>query len=316
MSAAAGLIAALVGAWLLGAVAERLRLPRVLGELAAGVLIGLAPSGFLKTDGALPLLAELGVLILLFETGLKSDLSHLRRSARDSFAVACAGVAAPFLLGWGAMRALGYPGPSAVFVGAAMTATSVGITARVLFDLGRLDAPESRIILGAAVIDDVLGLGILAWLQAAASSGAVSWGPTARSALIVAAFAAGALVARTPGRARAERALKPAAALLVPLFFVSVGAQVRLGACDPALLVLLSALAAAGKLASGWAARERRVNRWAVGAGMIPRGEVGLVFAQVGLASGAIGPPLYSAVVGMVVLTTFAAPILLKRVFR
>ncbi len=375
------LLVILFSAKIFGEVAERLGQPAVLGELLGGVVLGFGFFSFFHpADPTLSLMAEFGVILLLFETGLESDLGELLRVGPVSFVVACVGVALPFLLGYGVMTALGHGGMRAVFIGAALTATSVGITARVLSDMGRLGLPESRIVLGAAVIDDILGLVILSAVQGMALSGSFSWWATAKAAalaalflalalwvgqhasafllglvermrvrgvliaaavsfafalallahalgtaLIVGAFTAGALLARTDHKANIDKALKPLSDIFVPIFFVMIGAKVQLGVYNPllpdnramiGLAALLILAAVLGKLASGWVAWGRGLNRWGIGIGMVPRGEVGLIFAQIGLAAGVIGPPLYSAVVGMVVVTTFLAPPLLKRAFR
>ncbi|MBI4371399.1 MAG: cation:proton antiporter [Elusimicrobia bacterium] len=373
----ANLLVILLSAKLFGELAERWGQPPVLGELLGGVVLGLGLFGFRPGDPALALMAEFGVILLLFETGIHCDLERLLAAGPASLAVAAVGVALPFALGWAFMSALGRGGMQAVFVGAALTATSVGITARVLADMGRLDAPEAQIVLGAAVIDDILGIVILSAVQGVAESGALSWASVARTALlaagflaaalwlgprvsrslvgvvrgmrvrgvlivsavafafalallahavgtalIVGAFTAGVLLAGTDRREDIDGALRPLADVFVPIFFVMVGARVSLGAYNPlvpgnlgmiALALGLAALAVLGKLASGWAVAGRGLNRLAVGAGMIPRGEVGLIFAQIGLSSGAIDAPLYAAVVGMVVVTTFLAPPILKR---
>lgn len=374
------LLLILVSAKLFGEAAERLGQPPVLGELLGGVFLGLGLFRFFDpSDQALALMSELGVVLLLFETGIHSDLSQLMKVGPVSLAVAGVGVAAPFALGYGLMTAMGYAGMQAVFVGAALTATSVGITARVLSDMGRLELPEARIILGAAIIDDILGIIILSAVSGIAATGSLSWPSVARTtalaltflgvalwlgpqvstrlvkivhrmrvrgvlivaalgfafamallahamgtALIVGAFTAGALLAQTDKKEDIDGTLKPLADVFVPVFFVMVGAKVDLGAYDPTvaanrpillLALLLVVLAVAGKLVSGWAAWGGRLNRFGIGSGMIPRGEVGLIFAQVGLASGVIAAPLYGAVVGMVVVTTFLAPPMLKRAF-
>lgn len=374
------LLVILFSAKVFGELAERWGQPPVLGELLGGLLLGFGSLGFFHPgDPALALMAELGVILLLFETGLNSDLAHLLKAGPASLAVASVGVAAPFALGCALMAALGRGGMQGVFVGAALTATSVGITARVLTDMGMLDAPESQVILGAAVIDDVLGIVILSAVQGVAASGTLSWPSVARTtllaagflalalwlgprvsrtligvvermrgrgvlivsavlfafamallahamgtALIVGAFTAGALLARTDKREDIKGTLKPVADIFVPIFFVMVGTKVRLGAYDPfvpgnlgmiALAAGLVVLAVLGKVVSGWAARGRGLNRLAIGAGMIPRGEVGLIFAQIGLASGVIDQALYAAVVGMVVATTLLAPPAIKKAF-
>jgi Kef-type K+ transport system membrane component KefB len=326
------------------------------------------------------LVAGLGVVLLLFETGIGSDLGRLLSLGPVSLAVATVGVALPFAFGYAAMSLLGHGRPAAVFVGAALTATSVGITARVLADIGKLETHEAQIVLGAAVIDDVMGLIILSAVQGSATARGFSWGATARTtllacaflaaalyagpalstrlvrvvetmrvrgvlivsavcfafamallahalgtALIVGAFTAGILLARTDRKVDIDGALKPISDIFVPVFFVMVGAKVSLGAFNPAvpgnwpmlgLAGLLIVLAVLGKVASGWAAWGQGLNRLGIGIGMIPRGEVGLIFAQIGLSSGVIDTSLYTAIVGTVVVTTFIAPPLLVRVFK
>lgn len=376
----ANLTVILLSGKLFGELAERMGQPPVLGELLGGVVLGFGFFSFFHpNDPTLALMAEFGVILLLFETGINSDLSQLLKAGPASLAVAFVGVLAPFALGYGLMSFLGRSAMESVFVGAALTATSVGITARVLADMGKLTLPEAQIILGAAVIDDILGIIILSAVQGIASSGTLSWYAVARTtllaaaflavalwlgprisqtmigvirrmrvrgilivsavvfaflmalaahalgtALIVGAFTAGVLLAGTDKREDIDGALKPVADIFVPIFFVMVGAKVQLSAYDPTvpgnlpmigLALSLVLLAILGKVVSGWAVRGRGLNHFGIGVGMIPRGEVGLIFAQVGLASGVIGGPLYAAVVGMVVVTTFVAPPLLKRAF-
>ncbi|MDE2290598.1 MAG: cation:proton antiporter [Elusimicrobia bacterium] len=376
----ANLIVILMSAKLFGELAERLGQPAVLGELLGGVLLGLGLVGFFHAnDPALNLMSELGVVILLFETGINSDLDQLLRAGPVSFAVACVGVTIPFILGWGVMHLVSKPAIECIFVGAAMTATSVGITARVLADMGKLSSREAQIVLGAAVIDDILGLIILAAVEGIARSGSVSWLQVGRitvmacaflgvalwlgpglskrliklvrmmrvrgilivtavcfafamallaqelgTALIVGAFTAGILLARTDKREDIDGALKPVADIFVPIFFVMVGAKVNLSTFDPrlpgagelwALAAAISVLAVVGKVLAGWAAWGEKLNKLGIGVAMMPRGEVGLIFAQIGLAARVIEPPLYAAVVAMVVVTTFLSPPLLTKVF-
>lgn len=377
----ASFLAILVGAKVFGELAERWGQPPVLGELVGGVVLGALPFGLLSAQqDKLAILSELGVLLLLFKAGLESDLDELLAVGPASLAVAAVGVALPFALGWAVMTWFGYGPMAAIVSGAALTATSIGITARVLADLGQLDRLESRIILGAAVIDDIIGIVILSAVQSMASSSGFSWAATIKTAalagafllgalwagrslssglmeivkkmkgrgvlivaslsfafamallaerlgtaLIVGAFTGGILLARTDRRHEIDEALSPIAAVFVPVFFVLVGAQADLGIFNVwspgqgSAFVAMTALticAIGGKLLSGWAVRGRAVNRWAIGVGMVPRGEVGLIFAQAGLAGGLIDPPLYTALVGMVMATTFAAPPLLKRSLR
>ena len=372
------LLLGLVVVWLAAKVAgegmERIGQTAVLGELLAGVAIGPGGLGLVEESAVIHALAELGVLILLFEVGLESDLGELLRAGPQATLVAVVGVVLPFAAGFGIMQALGHPPLLAVFVGATLTATSVGITARVLADLGRLQDAAAAVVLGAAVVDDVLGLIILAVVTGVAQTGGVSAGSIAllsgkalafllvalllgrrlapvligwigrlqaRGTLIVyslvfamtmaaqadriglatiiGAFAAGLILATTERRAHIEERVKPVADLLVPVFFVTIGMKVEPALLDPfgeqaqlGIALLLTAVAIVSKLATGLAVYQKAVRRWAVGVGMVPRGEVGLIFAGAGLAAGVIDDGLYSALVVAVMLTTFVAPPWLK----
>lgn len=308
MQAAIDLALAFLGARALGWAAERLEQPAVLGELLAGVLLVFLPF-FRPSDPFLLWAARAGVALLLFETGLDSDAGRLLGRAHHALAVAVTGVAFPLLLGWAVMRAAGASNAAAVFVGGALTATSVGITVRVLKDLGRMQSHEAQVVLGAAVIDDVLGLLVLSAVAGVADAEA--------SGFVVASFVFGLLLSARPSPGM-RRALKPFNAVLVPVFFAACGAGVRLPALTGSTWALAAALlvaAVAGKALCGWAAREEGLNRWAIGAAMIPRGEVGLVFAQIGLASGTLDASAYAAVVAVVAATTFLAPPLIRRAF-
>ncbi len=351
----------------------------VLGELAAGVLVGGSVLGWVEPTQTLKLMGEIGVMLLLFEVGLKSDLHAFLKVGWRAAAVAAIGVVTPFALGYGLALALQMSHLQAVFIGATLTATSVGFSARVLHDLGKLATPEGNIILGAAVIDDVLGLVVLSVIMGLAESGTVSWLAAIRTAtlaflflsaailigiryghwftrlvnrmnsrgkLIVAAmvpvllfgyvaellhvaaligaFAAGLVLARTEHHAHIEDTIKPVADIFVPIFFVLVGAAVDLSLLNPfnrqnwPILLLTAGLTVAailGKLASGLGAGGG-INRWAVGSGMLPRGEVGLIFAGIGLASAIISTAEYGAILTVVTLTTVLSPLLLKRCFK
>lgn len=373
-----GLVLVWLAAKLAGEGMERIGQTAVLGELLAGVLIGPGVLGLVHESDPLHALAELGVLILLFEVGLESDLDELLKAGLQATLVAVVGVVLPFAAGYAVMHWAGYPPLVAVFVGATFTATSVGITARVLADLGRLQDQAANVVLGAAVVDDVLGLIILAVVTGAAHTGQVSAGsvalltgkavvflvvalllglrlaPTligwvgrlrARGTLVVAsvvfamalaaladliglatiigAFAAGLILAKTDRRAHIEERVKPVADLFVPVFFVMVGMKVEPAMLDPfaanaqlGLALLLAGLAVASKLMAGLAIYQPGVRRWPVGVGMVPRGEVGLIFAGTGLAVGVIAADLYSALVVAVMLTTFVAPPWLKALYR
>jgi Kef-type K+ transport system membrane component KefB len=373
-----GLVLVWLAAKVAGEAMERVGQTAVLGELLAGVLIGPGVLGLVHESEALHALAELGVLVLLFEVGLESDLGGLLRAGLQATLVALVGVAVPFAVGYGVMHWLGHPALLAVFVGATFTATSVGITARVLADLGRLQDAAAKVVLGAAVVDDILGLIILAVVTGVAQTGSVSLGavgllaakavvflvaailvgvrlaPTlvrwvgrlrARGTLIVysvvfavalaavadliglatiiGAFAAGLVLATTERREHIEERIKPVADLLVPVFFVTVGMKVQPAALNPfaeggqfGVAMLLTGIAVASKLAAGLAVYQHGVRRWPVAVGMVPRGEVGLIFAGAGLAAGVIAEELYSALIVVVMLTTFAAPPWLKALYR
>jgi Kef-type K+ transport system membrane component KefB len=383
-----------------GELFERLGQPAVLGELIGGILIGnlilfgVTAAEPLKTDAIIAAMAEIGVIILLFEVGLESDIHEMLEVGWSSLIVAVLGVVAPFLLGWAA-SAYFLPDASRLvhlFIGATLCATSVGITARVFKDLAKLNTREARIILGAAVIDDVIGLLILAvvvgaikaaatgtvvslidigWIAAKAigfllvsivlgqllvprllrSAGRLetkgvlltlaisfcfflSWA-AARAGLapIVGAFAAGLVldeVHYTAPRGRKERnleeLLQPVSTFVVPVFFVLMGLKVDLrtfARIDIIWFALtLTIVAIIGKQICSLGVVERGLNRIAVGIGMIPRGEVGLIFAGIGSAlmlpnpSGGTTPVInqatFSAVVIMVILTTLITPPALK----
>ena len=375
-----GLLMVWFSAKLAGEAMTRFGQTAVLGELLAGVIIGPGVLGLVHESEALHALAELGVLVLLFEVGLESDLDDLTRAGPQASLVALAGVIAPFGAGFALMAALGHPMLVAVFVGATLTATSVGVTARVLADLGRLQDTAAKVVLGAAVVDDILALLVLAVVTGIAQTGGISGGSLVMLALtavafvalailvgirlaprvldvvermrargttivssvvfavtlavladfaglapIIGAFAAGLVLATTKQREVIEHRLKPIADLLVPIFFVTVGMKVQPGILNPftaagpglfGLVLLLTAVAVATKLAAGLAVYRRGVRRWPVGVGMVPRGEVGLIFAGAGLVAGVIEEGLYSVLVAAVMLTTLVAPPWLKALYR
>jgi Kef-type K+ transport system membrane component KefB len=384
------LAAILAAAKVLGEAAERIGQPAVLGELLAGVLLGgsvlgLVPAGGVEAE-VIHVLAELGVLLLLFEIGLETDLREMFRVGPAALAVALVGIALPFAFGYLYWRHVPHAASgsgdlttAAVFVGATLTATSVGITARVLSDLGRMRTPEARIIIGAAVIDDVLGLVILSVVSGVAAGasltllgigrtlaiavgflvvavilgrflapklfdvivrmrvryvlvvssiafalGLAALAGLAGSALIIGAFAAGLILSGTNQFDTIEQEVRPVASIFAPIFFVSVGSSVNLALLDPstpaarATLLMAGAiilLAVIGKVAAGWAAPWTRFRRIVVGVGMVPRGEVGLIFADIGRRAGVLGDEVFGAILLMVMITTFIAPPALKALF-
>jgi Kef-type K+ transport system membrane component KefB len=398
-----------------GEICARINLPPVLGELVAGVVVGVSAlhlivfpsSGSIASESlimqllqatghfspevlqavfesqseVLSVLAELGVVILLFEIGLESDLKELLRVGIQATLVAVVGVVVPFALGTaGLMLMFHVAAVPAIFAGAALTATSIGITARVLAEIQQLSSREGQIIIGAAVMDDVLGIIVLAVVASLARTGTVEvgsviyliisaavfligsiWlgrllnpffvtlvnslktrGQVLISALIFAfglsyvaavinleailgAFAAGLILAETEKQRDLEEQVMPIADMLVPVFFVCVGARTDIGVLNPfvpanregliiaAFLILVAII---GKVVTGLAVfGQPGINRLAIGVGMIPRGEVGLVFASVGAASGVLSQALGAAIIVMVILTTFLAPPLLRVVF-
>lgn len=385
------LAAMLIAAKLLGEVAERFGQPSVLGELIAGVVLGGSLLGIVPDQGpageVVHLLAQLGVVLLLFEIGLETDLREMLRVGPASLSVATVGVILPFVLGFAYWAYLPHAArggttdltTAAIFVGATLTATSVGITARVLSDLNQMSSPEARIIIGAAVIDDVLGLVILSVVSGLAAGvslstlgvlrvfavavgflvvavlvgrflaprlfdlvvrmrvryvllvfsiafalGLASVAALAGSALIIGAFAAGLILSGTNQFDTIEREVRPVVSVFAPIFFVSVGASVNLRLLDPTregaagvlgVAAVLTALAILGKLAAGWAAPWVRFRRLVVGVGMIPRGEVGLIFADIGRRAGILNEAVFGAILLMIVVTTFVAPPGLKALF-
>jgi len=370
------LVATLVAAKALGALAQRLGQPSVLGELLAGIILGGSVLGILDPGTpAIHALSEIGVLVLLFEIGLHTDLRSLSSVGGSATTVAVVGVALPFVAGYFAARWLGMPSIPSLVAAAALTATSVGISARVLGELGVLDQPEGRVVLGAAVLDDIIGLVILSVVSSAVAGAAMSgWGiartalvaigfvvlavalgtrvapPVFRfvarvemegvlgpialafalllawlaneagSATIIGAFAAGLVLHNTPQRREIEHAVTNLGHFVVPIFFASVGAAVDLRALASRESLMLGALLVAvgisGKVAAGYAPLGFRGRKLLVGAAMVPRGEVGLIFAQMGLASGAIDTGVFGAIMIMVLVTTFVTPPALARIAR
>ncbi|MEA5462727.1 cation:proton antiporter [Leptothoe sp. PORK10 BA2] len=408
------LIVIYLAAKLGGELCARVNLPSVLGELVGGVVVGVSalnlvvfPAGaepihsllmdfvqltaHLEPDALLAVfkgqtevisvLAEIGVIILLFEIGLESDLKELIRVGPQAAVVAVVGVVVPFAAGTAGLIAFfGVDTIPAIFAGAALTATSIGITAKVLAEIGTLSSREGQIIIGAAVLDDVLGIIVLAVVASLAKTGEIeitnvifliigaavflvgsiligrlisplfvglidqmrTRGQVLISSLVFAfvlsyiaaaiqleailgAFAAGLILAETTKRKELEGQISPIADMLVPIFFVTVGAHTDISVLNPlnpanregliiaSFLVLVAVI---GKVVTGFTVfGQEGINRMAIGVGMIPRGEVGLVFAGVGAASGVLTESLNAAIIVMVIFTTFVSPPLLRVVF-
>lgn len=402
---------------LVGELCARINLPPVLGELVGGVLVGVSALNLLVfpeeggnsgTDAlimqfleltagldpvALPkvaesigevisVLSEIGVIILLFEIGLESDLKELIRVGPQAAVVAVVGVAVPFVTGTaGLMLLFGVPAIPAIFAGAALTATSIGITAKVLAEIQQLGSREGQIIIGAAVLDDILGIIVLAVVASLAKTGEIQlgniiylvvgaavfligsiWlgrflspyfvalvdrlqtrgqllisslifafflayiGAAIQLEAILGAFAAGLILAETEKQKELEEQVLPIADMLVPIFFVVVGAKTDISVLNPLdpnnragliMATFLVVVAIIGKTVTGLAVfGQPGINRLAIGVGMVPRGEVGLVFAGVGSGIGILSKPLEAAVIVMVILTTFLTPPVLRLVFQ
>ena len=402
-----------VAARALAEVLVRLQLPTILGELLAGVLIGasglhlLVPPetqvelsnglvSLLSSLGNVPAesvtelynesfpsleaVAQLGLFALLFLTGLESELDELIAVGAQAFTVAVAGVVLPFALGtWGLMAIFHVGAIPAIFAGASMTATSIGITASVFGELGYLKTREGQIVIGAAVLDDIFGIVILAVVVALGSGGTLEIGPilklvAAAAVFVVAAiglsrtaapafdwlidklkapgevlvasfvilalccftataigleaalgaFAAGLILSSSKHNHAIQEAVLPIVTLFATIFFVLVGAGMDLSVINPsdpasrtALIIaaFLFVVAVIGKIAAGWAfVSKQPTRRLVVGLGMMPRGEVGLIFLGLGTSAKLLSPSLEAAILLMVIGTTFLAPVLLRLV--
>jgi Kef-type K+ transport system membrane component KefB len=358
--------------------AERIKIPAVLGEIVAGIIIGpsvlglIDPIKHLDVANMVLLLGEIGVILLLFQVGLEMDLGEMAKVGKPALLVAIIGVAVPFAAGFGVTAAFGEDAKVALFIGAALTATSVGITARVLGDLRALALRESRIVLGAAVADDVLGLVILTVVVKVVTEGSIGAGVVletiglaagfllltgllaiyviprvftridriakssttivsiafaltlafsllanqAKLAFIIGAFMAGLAVGRSTQHERIAEGLNPLGHIFIPVFFASIGINADLEAMfQPSVLALASVLtvvAIIGKLVAGLGIGRSGGDKLLIGIGMMPRGEVGLIFASIGLSKGVLDDELYGALLLMVLVTTLITPPLIR----
>jgi Kef-type K+ transport system membrane component KefB len=310
--------ATLVVAKALAFLARKVGQPAVLGELIAGVLLGGSVLGWLDpANPAIHILSELGVVILLFEIGLHTEVKAITRVLGAATTVALVGVVLPLVLGYGAVVGLlGMDRIPALVCAASLTATSIGISARVLSDIGQLESREGQVVLGAAVLDDIAGLIVLAVVTGVVT-GTSSGDNGLGSAAILGAFAVGMILNRVSARGRIEKTATAAGHFLVPIFFASVGAAVEIRAFAQSATLgvagILIVTGVAGKYIAAYAPWWFHGNKPLIGVAMIPRGEVGLIFAQMGLATQAITPSLFSAITLMVMVTTFLAPPILAR---
>lgn len=366
-----GLFLLFVGAKFGEEVARRLGQPAVVGELLGGFLVGPGALNLVVPGESAAVLAELGVVILLFSVGLEVRLDDLLAVGRPAVLTAVIAMILPILAGVAIGYLIGEGDFTAVFIGLALAATSIGITSRVLADMGVLDRKFARVVLGAAVIDDVLAL-ILIGIVSGAATGDVSgstiliavaafgliglgfaaarrarglkrevftWPLFAQTPLvpafilmfgvalvsaaiglaaIIGAFVAGLIIAETEAQDELEHEIRPLGQIFTPFFFAVTGAQLDLGSLlDPQVAVLAVGLAIIGVItkALGGFIGARSLGTWGsatVGFGMVPRGEVGIVVANLGLATGLLSQSLFSAVLVAVVLTTIIAPYLLQ----
>ena len=384
------LLIILLTARIFAELAARLKAPSVIGELMAGVLLGPSLLGWIEPIEAIKLMAEIGIILLLFEVGLETDPKQLARAGFKSVVVALAGFILPLLLGF----AVGYwlfdlSLLISLFIGGTLTATSIGITARVLTDLKRHHAPEGQIILGAAILDDVMGVILLALLYEFSIGGGVTLGNASKVIMFVGAFfvlapvaaklmsaiikhvntttgisglipttivslvlffawlahsmgapellggfAAGLALSRRfflpfgtalhadPSFAEhIETEMKPIIHLFTPIFFVMVGLSMNLREIDwtsPFIWAFAMALmiaAIVGKMVGPWLIREPWPARWIIGTAMIPRGEVGLIFAELGRESGILNNEIYAGMVIVIALTTIMSPFAMKGLY-
>jgi Kef-type K+ transport system membrane component KefB len=368
----------LVAAKLGDEVFKRIGQPAIVGEILGGVLIGPSVLGWVEVGEVLEVFSELGVVFLLFWVGLETRLSEMREVGRTALTVGGAGVVLPFLCGVGFGLALGESSETSVFLGAALAATSAGITSATFLELGIAKRRAARTVLGAAVVDDILALILLSVAVGMAAEGGVDAGKIALAlviavafvgfvalggtqllqrrpqlleapafakspllpavilclglaafsaniglAALIGAFLAGMIVAETKDHTAIEEEVRPLYAFFPPFFFAFIGIELDLGELlnghALVLLAAVTAIAVAAKLVPAYLAARPKLGRQEaaiVGVGMVPRGEVGIVVASIGAAEGVVDPELFGVVVGMSILTTLAAPFVLRHLIR
>ncbi len=381
------LLVILLTARIFAELAVRVQAPAVIGELLAGVVLGPSLLGWIEPADAIKLMAEIGIILLLFEVGLGTDIKRLVRTGAKSLVVALCGFGVPLVLGFGlGYWVFGFSLLVSLFIGGTLTATSIGITVRVLADLKRQQAPEGQIVLGAAVLDDVLGVVLLALLYEFSLGGGVSLLSAGKVLIFVAAFfilapiaaklisliikrfdevseipgllpttivslvlffawlanalgapellggfAAGLALSRrfflplgvalhTDERfaGRIETQMRPIVHLFTPIFFVFVGLSLSLREIDwgsPFIWwfsLSLLVVAVLGKLLGAFLIREPWAARWAIGLAMTPRGEVGLIFAELGRVGGIFSNEIHAGMVIVIALTTLLPPFVMK----
>lgn len=371
--------------------ASRFAIPRVIGELAAGILLGPSLLGLIDPGDPLKLLAEIGIILLLFKVGLDADMDKLRSAGSRSIILAFFGFVVPFLLGFGlCYYTFNLPVLVSMFVGGTLTATSIGVTVRILADLDRLNSSESQIVLGAALIDDIMGVLLLAMLYEFSSTGQVSIENTGKIVIFIGGFLVLApLLAKflSPQIARLYRnsvepglipialvslvlgfaalahffgapellggfaagialsrrfylpfgltlrvdpdfgekiktQMDPIIQIFTPIFFVMVGLSLDLSAVDWSSVfiwvfsITLAIAAISGKLLAGLLVPENHYRRVALGMAMVPRGEIGLIFAEVGRVSGIFDNEVYAGIIIVIAYTTLLSPFWIKSYYR
>lgn len=392
----------LLSARILSEAAARLGIPSVIGELAAGLILGPSLLGWVNPTATLEILAEIGIILLLFEVGMNTDVYRLAKAGAKPFIVAGTGFALPFIFGAGvSWYGFGLPLIASLFIGGTLTATSIGITVRVLDDLRRRSSDEAQIVIGAAVLDDILGVIALAFLYQFAVVGEITPATIGRVSLYILAFVilapiAAKVIARvidrydssstSPGllvtmvtslimlfsylahlvgapvilggfaaglamgqhfkismtrrlhipftsalnrvlaaapalSVRLEQKFRPLVHVFTPVFFVMVGVSFNLRTVDWSsafvwqLGFVLILIAVAGKWVAGYCIRETPLRQAVIGLSMVPRGEVGLIFTQVGLSNGILNTELYAALLIVIALTTALPPFGLKWIY-
>lgn len=382
------LVLILLSARLFGEVAAYFKVPSVIGELIAGIVIGPSILGLIEISNPIQLLAQIGIILLLFEVGIETDIGHLSSAGVKAFILAVGGVILPSILGFFiSYYAFDFSLLASLFIASTLTATSIGITLRVLRDLKKQNSHEAQIIIGAAVLDDIIGIVLLAMLYEFSVSGEVNflsagkvllfillfffispilakavshiikrWDeksdipgllPTTIVSLILlfawtahflgapellGGFAAGLALSRQfffpfavflheskDFSHRVEEQMKPIVHLFTPIFFVAIGLSLDLRTINwgsSFIWILSSSLVAAaiiGKLFSAFFLRgESRIMQLIIGTAMVPRGEVGLIFANVGLNAGVLRNDVYAAIVLVITITTLVAPFSLR----
>lgn len=374
-----------------GDVFSKFGIPSVIGEIIVGIILGQSVLGIIPVNVALKLLAELGIILLLFHIGLEADLKQLKKTGFSSVLVALTGATVPMVLGFVcSYYILNFPLTTSLFIGGTLTATSIGITVRVLEDLGKIKERFAQIVLGAAVLDDIFGVVVLATLFEFSKNeqidinaslllilyigtfflfapivgkifaylisvlsrklNTLDFVPSVVIAVILlfafaaheigspeilGAFTAGIAFSRRftiPFAAafqadksiihKIEESLNPLIWLFTPIFFVYVGLQINLGAIDFTSLqfwsmsILLSLVAIVSKLSCGIFVKGTLRERISIGLSMLPRGEVGLIFAEFGRLSGIFDSTVYAVIIFTVALTTFLSPLILKRIWK